>query len=365
MSPCHEGVARAVFDAPILMIDDEATNLRLLQKMLAGSGYTRVNAVQNPEQAVELACEQTFDLLILDLNMPQMDGFQVMAQLQRSLDRQMPPVLVLTAQQAREFRIRALENGASDYLTKPFDRTELLARVRNLIEVRLAQRYMREQNSILDRKVKERTRQLYDTRLQIVQRLGRAAEYRDNETGLHIIRMSKISALLGREAGLSDYEIELLLNASPMHDVGKIGIPDQILLKPGKLNAEEWDIMKTHAQIGADLLAGDDSDLLTMAHDIALTHHEKWDGSGYPNGLEGEAIPLVGRIVALADVFDALTSERPYKRAWPVERAVELIGEESGRHFDPALAQRFLAVLPEILAIMRQHAEPESERVAV
>jgi putative two-component system response regulator len=199
---------------------------------------------------------------------------------------------------------------------------------------------------------------LQRSRLQVVQRLGRAAEYRDNETGLHIIRMSNTSALLAREAGLETSRCELLLNASPMHDIGKIGIPDEILLKPGKLEPHEWQVMKTHTLIGADLLAGDESDLMMMAHDIALTHHEKWDGNGYPHGLRGEEIPLVGRIVALADVFDALTSKRPYKPAWPVERAVALIREQAGKHFDPELAGLFLSILPEILDIHNQYAEP-------
>ena len=344
--------------ASILVVDDEATNVRLLEKMLASAGYERVVSTQDPREVVNLIYANPFDLILLDINMPHLDGFEVMEQLKQQTGLSIPPILVLTAQQANEYRLRALQSGASDYLTKPFNRTELLARVRNLIEVQLAHKYMREQNAVLDQKVRERTQELYNTRLQIVQRLGRAAEYRDNETGLHIIRMSKISALLGRAAGLSEDQSDLLLNASPMHDIGKIGIPDHILLKPGKFEPAEWEIMKTHAQIGADILADDDSDLLKMAREISLSHHEKWDGSGYPHGLAGEAIPLVGRIVALADVFDALTSERPYKKAWPVEQAVNYIREQSGKHFDPALVEHFLMVLPEIIAIRDRYAEP-------
>ena len=189
--------------------------------------------------------------------------------------------------------------------------------------------------------------------------LGRAAEYRDNETGLHIIRMSKIAAMLAKEAGMSEYKCDLLLNASPMHDIGKIGIPDNILLKPGKLEADEWGVMQTHAKIGSDILSGDDSDLMKMAHDVALTHHEKYNGKGYPNNLQGEEIPIVGRITAIADVFDALTSERPYKKAWSVEKAMDLIKRESGQHFDPQLVKLFIKILPEVLLIMKEYSEPD------
>lgn len=350
----------ALFAASILVVDDEAANVRLMQKTLASAGYREVAAAQDPRTVVGLCAERHFDLLILDLNMPHLDGFQVMEQLSAQLGARKPAILVLTAQHSRDARIRALETGARDFVGKPFDRLELLARVRNLIEVQLAHFAMRNQNELLELKVRERTRMLQSSRLQVVQRLGRAAEYRDNETGLHIMRMSNMSALLACEAGLDSYQCELLLNASPMHDIGKIGIPDHILLKPGKLEPEEWETMKTHTLIGADLLAGDDSDLMMMAHDIALTHHEKWDGSGYPHGLEGDAIPLVGRVVALADVFDALTSKRPYKPAWPVERAVALIREQAGRHFDPELTRLFLSVLPAVLEISNEYAEPGS-----
>lgn len=345
-------------DARILVVDDEAPNVRLMQKTLGGYGYQNVSVTQDPRDVIGLCSERQFDLLILDLDMPHLNGFQVMQQISSELSSIRPAILVLTAQHSREHRIQALEMGARDFVSKPFDRLELLARVRNLIDVQLAQQAMFDQKEILEIKVGERTRELHKTRLQVVQRLGRAAEYRDNETGLHIMRMSNISALLGRKACMSDVECDLLLNASPMHDVGKIGIPDKILLKPGKLSADEWEIMKTHVQIGADILSGSESALMTMAHDIALTHHEKWDGSGYPNALEGEQIPLVGRIVALADVFDALTSERPYKAAWSVESAIEYIKEQSGKHFDPVLVHAFLSVLPDIMVIQEEYAEP-------
>ena len=303
--------------------------------------------------------QQRADLILLDINMPHLDGFGVMEQLKALGDPLFPPVVILTAQHGQDFLLRALNAGARDFITKPFDRNELLARVRNMLDAQLAHRLVYEQKDVLDEMVRMRTNELRRTRLQVVQQLGRAAEYRDNETGNHILRMSHISALLAKFIGWNEADCELMLHASPMHDIGKIGIPDHILLKPGKFEPEEWEIMKTHVVIGARILEGDDSDLMKCAGEIALSHHEKWDGSGYPNGLSGEDIPLSGRIAALADVFDALTSVRPYKKAWTVESAVNLIKENSGGHFDPALVDAFLMQLPEILKIIAQFSEPE------
>ncbi|MEK6662458.1 MAG: HD domain-containing phosphohydrolase [Pseudomonadota bacterium] len=344
--------------ARILIVDDEPANLKLLEKMLNRQGYDNLTLIEDPREVLQAYEHDMPDIILLDLNMPHLDGFAVLELLKEKSGMALPPVLVLTAQQGHEHRLRALENGARDYLTKPFDRAELLARVRNLIEAQLFKKYMRDQNEVLEQMVRERTRKLRSTRLQIVRRLGRAAEFRDNETGFHILRMSHTSELLARALGWDEDRCELLLHASPMHDVGKIGIPDRILLKPGKLDPEEWEIMKSHVTIGAHILDGDDSTLLTLAREIALSHHEKWDGSGYPYGLSGEAIPLSGRIVALADVFDALTSERPYKRAWPVEATLEYLHEQSGKHFDPVLVGHFMQLLPQVLAIRTRFAEP-------
>lgn len=343
----------------ILLVDDVAANIKVLECTLTADGYTNLVATTDSRKAVEHYQQVGSDLLILDLQMPHMDGFEVMAKLREHNPGPLAPILVLTAQHDQEVRLRALDEGARDYVTKPFERRELLMRVRNLLEVQLTHRLLREQNQLLELAVQQRTQELCDTQLEIVNRLGRAAEYRDNETGLHIIRMSMISALLGKAIGMSDGEVDMLLKASPMHDVGKIGIPDDILLKPGKLTADEWKTMQTHAAIGAEILSGHHSELLEMAREIALTHHEKWDGSGYPHGLQGRDIPLVGRIVALADVFDALTSKRPYKEAWTVEKAVALIKSSSGTHFDPALVESFLTVMPEIIRITEQYAEPD------
>jgi putative two-component system response regulator len=277
----------------------------------------------------------------------------------------MPPILVLTARHGRGEMLRALESGAHDVIRKPFDQAEVAARVRNMLDVRLAHKMLYDQKDVLERIVQERTHQIRETRLQVVQRLGRAAEYRDNETGQHILRMSHSSALLARHLGWNNDQCEIMLHASPMHDVGKIGIPDRILLKPGKLTPEEWLIMQKHASIGGDILSGDDSELLQMAREIALTHHEKWDGSGYPLGLAENAIPISGRIVALADVFDALTSERPYKKAWEVDAALDLIREQSGKHFDPSIVAVFLQLVSEILNIRNRFSDAAHSRHAV
>jgi len=346
-------------EASILIIDDEPANLKLLNKMLRFMGYNKLCLIQDPREVLKQYQQCRPDLILLDINMPHMDGFDVLSQLKALNDPLLPPIVVLTAQTGRKYKLRALTEGARDFISKPFDQTELQARVRNLLDVHLAHRLIHDQKNVLDVMVRERTEELRHTRLQVVQRLGRAAEYRDNETGSHIIRMSQFSMLIGQVMDLSQDKCDLILHASPMHDIGKIGIPDHILLKPGKLDPDEWEIMKEHTSIGATLLEGDDSDLMRMASSIALTHHEKWDGSGYPNGLTGSEIPIEGRIVAVADVFDALTSERPYKKAWSIDAAVDLIQDNSGSHFDPHVVVCFLEILPKILAVRTQYSDSE------
>lgn len=343
----------------ILIVDDEAANVRLLETLLDLSEYKNLISTQEPRDTLELCKTKAIDLVLLDINMPHMDGYEVMEQL-KTLGAEQPVVLVLSAQTERDYRHQALDSLALDYVAKPFDTHELLSRIRNLLEVRRAQTYMRHQNQLLESEVHKRTQELVASRLEVVRRLGRAAEYRDNETGLHIIRMSKIAALIAKASGMNAAQCELILNASPMHDIGKIGIPDHILQKPGKLMADEWRIMQGHSQIGADILQGDESTLLIAAREICLSHHEKWDGTGYPNQLEGEAIPLMARITALADVFDALTSVRPYKKAWKLADALDLINSEKGKHFDPQLIEHFMAVVPEIVNIMAEYPEPEA-----
>lgn len=345
-------------DLQILIVDDEPSNLKLMERMLRGQGYQHLKLVGDPRDVLGAYQTDRPDLILLDVNMPHLDGYQVMQQLQALEDPLLPPIIILTAQNGKDYLLRSLALGARDFISKPFDVNELIMRVRNLLEAQLAHRLLLDQKNMLEEMVRARTEELHHTRLEIVQRLGKAAEYRDEETGNHILRMSHTSALLARALGWSEAECDLLLNASPMHDIGKIGIPDAILRKPGKLDADEWAIMQTHAEIGAKLLDGDDSTLMQMARDIAWCHHEKWDGSGYPRGLAGESIPMAARIAALADVFDALTSERPYKQAWSIDEAMRWIKDGSGRHFDPQLPDLFEQNLPEILRIRERFSEP-------
>lgn len=354
--------------ANILVVDHQKLNIAMLKRVLHRDGYADVQSTQDPFSVVSFCDEENIDLIILDIKMPKLDGFGVINSLREELgEEHLPPILIVTDVSDQAFRREALTYGARDYIIRPFDIQEFHARVQNLLEVRQAHQIIYFQKDILEEKVQERTRelreahdQLQESRLDVVWRLGRAAEYRDNETGMHIVRMSHIAAVLGRAYGMPEEDADLLLVASPMHDIGKLGIPDSVLLKPGKLNDEEWKVMQSHAQMGADILAGGNSELMVMAHEIALTHHEKWDGSGYPNGLKGEEIPLTGRICAIADVFDALTSERPYKKAWSLDDAMDLIRSESGKHFEPRIVELMEQKILKILEIKQKYAENAS-----
>jgi putative two-component system response regulator len=355
-------IEQEILLANILIVDDQAPNVTLLEKMLKHAGYSNVEGITDSRKAVEMYFDNDVDLLLLDIRMPHLDGFDVMSQLQDAVTDDYLPILVLTAELAVETRAKALCNGAKDFLTKPFEQLEVLQRIHNILEVRVLHKHVKRQNQNLEETVIKRTRELAHSRFEIIQRLGHAAEYKDNETGNHILRMSKFSQMLARAAGLSQAESDMILAASPMHDIGKIGIPDRVLLKQGKLDEEEWAIMKTHVNIGVDLLSGSDSPLMVMAKNIALLHHEKWDGTGYPNGLAGEDIAIEGRICALCDVFDALTSERPYKKAWPVEEAMSFIKEQSGKHFDPNLVTLFENIQDEVLVFRSEHMDEYDEK---
>jgi len=344
--------------ARILVVDDEPANLKLLSLVLRTAGYARVELIQDPRAVLGSYTAQRPDLILLDINMPYLDGYAVMAQLRELTDALAPPIVVLTAQSGEDFVLRALDAGASDYVTKPFNRRELLARVHNTLVSRLALLQLHDQKGALERVVQERTLELRQSRLDIVRRLGRASEFRDNETGQHILRMSHVSALLAQHIGWNADACELILNASPLHDVGKIGIPDGILLKAGPLNADEREIMQTHTTIGANILSGSDNELLKMAREIALSHHEKWDGTGYPRRLAGADIPQAARIVAITDVFDALTSQRPYKKAWTVDEALQFMNANAARHFDPQLLQSFVELVPQVQRIRAEFDEP-------
>lgn len=338
-------------NARVLIVDDNLTNVMLLQRLLEAEGYVNVEGVTDPREVKPLYEANPFDLVLLDIRMPHLDGYEVMGQLREISNGDYLPVMVLTAQTDQETKLKALESGAMDFLHKPFDRIEALTRIKNMIEARLLHNQVLNQNVELEKRVRERTRELEETRMEVVRRLAIAAEYKDNETGLHVVRMSKVAKVLALAVGMSGEDAELLLQAAPMHDIGKIGIADNILLKPGKLTDDERAVMMEHARIGAEILGEHEWPLMQMARLVALTHHEKWDGTGYPKGLKGEDIPLVGRICAIADVFDALTSDRPYKKGWTIEDATTFIQEQSGRHFDPALVEKFIECLPEITHI--------------
>lgn len=336
----------------ILVVDDTPENIDVLVGTLKGS--YNVKAAINGTMALKIAKSSPPDLILLDVMMPGIDGYEVCRQLKADLTTKDIPIVFVTAKIGVEDELKGLELGAVDYITKPISPPIVQARV----QTHLA---LHDQNRELDRKVRLQTAQLHETRLQIIQRLGKAAEFKDNETGMHVIRMSKYSYVLAKAAGLSEADSELLMNAAPMHDIGKIGIPDNILKKPGKLTDEEFDTMRTHCVIGADVIGDDSSELLILAKEIALTHHEKWNGFGYPNKISGEDIPLTGRITAITDVFDALTSVRPYKKAWTTEDAVALLEKEAGEHFDPKLVPLFVKSLPEIIAIKDKYAEKFDE----
>ena len=344
--------------ARIMVVDDERANLKLLSLMLRTEGYAQVELVQDPREVLASYQAARPDLILLDINMPHLDGYAVMDQLRALADPLAPPIVVLTAQSGEEFLLRALKSGATDFLSKPFNRRELLARVNNTLMAHLAHRLIHDQNHVLEQMVQQRTQELRQSRLDIVRRLGRASEFRDNETGQHILRMSHASALLARRIGWDAQACELMLNASPMHDVGKIGIPDGILLKAGPLTPDEREIMQRHTTIGAEILSGSGDELLDMARDIALAHHEKWDGTGYPRRLANTAIPEAARIVAITDVFDALTSERPYQKPWSVPEALHFMNEHAGRQFDPHLLRQFVTIVPEVQQIRERFAEP-------
>lgn len=333
----------------ILVVDDLPENIEILDGVLRS--HYKVKAALNGEKALKIAIQPDApDLILLDIMMPDMDGYEVCQRLKAQSCTRNIPVIFVTALGEFESEARGFELGAVDYITKPISPAVVRARVRTHLA-------LYDQNRELEQKVQERTSELQATRLEIIRRLGRAAEYKDNETGLHVIRMSHYSRLIAQAAGMNKDDVELLFNAAPMHDVGKIGIPDHILRKPGKLDPEEWEMMKRHVKIGARIIGKHSSELLETARIVALTHHEKWNGTGYPRSLSGEQIPITGRIVAIADVFDALTSVRPYKEAWPIEKALAYIKEEQGKHFDPTLVDCFLTVFPEILKVKDQYAE--------
>ena len=330
-------------EARILVVDDEVTNVALLRRLLERAGYRFVVGTSTPAEVPALCLEFRPDLICLDLQMPGLDGFGVLEALQPALATEgYLPILMLTADPSSRSKRRALALGAKDFVTKPFDLDEILLRIRNLLEPRFMHLRLRGQNALLEDRVAERTRALEESRVEVLDRLSRAAEFRDDATGQHTRRVGRISALLAGAVGMEPEEADLIGRSAPLHDVGKIGIPDEILLKPSALTVREFEVMKQHTTIGAELLAGGQSQLMQAAETIALNHHERWDGTGYPAGREGETIPRAARIVALADFFDALTHTRPYRPAWALGDVLAEIRANVGTQFDPVLGKAFL-----------------------
>jgi len=353
----------------ILIVEDEGPSRELLGALLSEMGYEVETARDGFEALAKL--KLGFDLVLLDLIMPGMDGFEVTRQIRDESEHADVPVLVVTALHEKEHRLRAVEAGANDFIAKPVDKTELKVRTASLLRMKEAHDAVKHHQAELEQTIQKKTadlrqvlqevteaqRDYYRAQIETIERLGVAAEYKDEETGLHIKRMSGYCHTVARKLKLAPHECETIQYASPMHDVGKIGIPEAILLKPGKLDAKEWETMKRHPAIGAKILSGSSSELLQAGEVIALSHHEKWDGSGYPAGLAGEAIPLWGRICAVADVFDALTSKRPYREALPNEEAVEIMQEGRASHFDPQVLDVFLKAFDEAVEIQQKHRE--------
>jgi len=344
-------------NAHILVVDDEIVNIEIVEEVLRDNGFNNISSRTNSEQALAIYKEDVPDIILLDINMPVMTGFDLMTRFNEINHSIKPPVLILSAQADKKARLKAFNLGARDFLGKPFDEEEVVHRVRNLLEMHLVYKENINHAESLEKIVSERTKELLQAQKEIIACLGMASEFRDTDTAAHTIRVGHYAQILGKGIGLNDMAAEQLFLAAPMHDVGKIGIPDKVMLKPGKLDKEEWEQMKQHAVFGYDMMKHSKSRLLKNASIIALTHHEKWDGSGYPDGLKGTDIHLYGRLTALSDVFDALMMKRPYKEAWPLEKVTQLINDESGKHFDPEIVAAFNENLDKLLLIREKYSD--------
>ncbi len=335
----------------VVIVDDNEINVTLLRHLVKAIEDTKAITFTDSAAGLQYCLDNDPDLVVIDYMMPPPDGMAFIQAFRAHPGRKNTPLLMITANQDTEVRHRALTLGASDFLTKPVDKNEFRARATNMLLLRKSQKQLADRAAWLAEEVAKATNEVLVRERETIIRLSKAAEYRDPETGAHILRMANYSQIIARNLGHSEADQTLLLDAAPMHDIGKVGTPDHILLKPGRLDPEEMDIMRQHAGIGYDILKGSPSPLLQKAAVIALTHHEKFDGSGYPNNLKGQDIPIDGRIVAVADVFDALTSERPYKKAWSVDEAVKFMHDNSGSHFDPDCIEAFFRNWDEIMAI--------------
>ncbi len=342
----------------VLVIDDEPAVQRMLRRILNRAGYHVVTAASGSEAFAKFSNPNPH-LVLLDISMPEMDGFEVLTHLKKQTEAYAIPIILITGLDTSQNHVRALDLGADDFMSKTATPEEILARVRSHLRIKHLNDELSDYRLHLEKMVALRTGQLKEASLEVILRLSAASEYRDNETGAHIKRMSHYAAAMATKMELPESAVEAILYGAPMHDIGKIGIPDSILLKPGKLSDKEWRIMRMHPTIGANILKGSKINFVRMGAVIARTHHEKWDGSGYPNGLKGRQIPLAGRIVALADVFDALTSKRPYKKAFSIEKSNQIIDEGRNTHFDPNVVDVFFAIQDQIAKIKERFQDEE------
>jgi putative two-component system response regulator len=366
-------------DATLMIVDDEPINIKVLRKYLQGTGYGNFVTTSDSTRAMDMLLAEQPDAVLLDVMMPQINGLQILEWIRQDERFRHTPVLILTASTDAPTKLSALELGATDFLAKPFDPHELMPRLRNVLTVKAHQDYLAGYSVKLEREVQKRTAEVEMSRLRVIQCLARAGEYRDDTTGRHVIRVGRCARILAAELGYSPMKSAMVELAAQLHDIGKIGIPDAILLKPGKLTPEEYALMRKHCEYGKAIIdpttdseaelarkyadlglmprQSFDSPLLTMAASIAMTHHERFDGSGYPTGIRGEAIPLEGRITAIVDVFDALHSPRPYKAAFPTEKCLQILQSGRKTEFDPAILDALLCRVAEIFAVYHEYAD--------
>lgn len=329
--------------AKILLIDDDTTNNLLIESVLSNHGFRQMKSISDPRLALDTYVEYEPELILLDLEMPHMNGFEVFRKMQKHSGKEMLPVIIVTAQNDHRSKTRAMELGIQYFLEKPVDKTELLTRVQNILHINWLYRQSAQKNKLAEEK--------WALENSAVESLLLSIKFRDQETGEHVNRVSALAHMLAKGIGLTDDRADRIARASKLHDIGKIGIPDNILCKEGKLDEAEWEIMKSHTSIGERILSVSSSKILGLAGSIAQTHHENWDGSGYPGGLAGKRIPVAGRLTALADVFDALLSDRPYKKAWDIESAIRYVREQSGKKFDPDIVGALVGNLDRVYAI--------------
>jgi len=343
----------------VVIIDDTPSNIKVLQAMIGRLHGCDAVSFTDPEEGLAWCLSRDPDLIIVDFMMPGLDGIELTRRLRLAAATAHTPVLMVTAAHEKEVRYRALEEGVTDFLTKPLDKMEFVSRLKNMLALRKSHLSLADRAETLAAEVRKATAEVHERERETIFRLAKAAEFRDPDTGAHIMRMANFSQLIAAKLDLPGRDQEMILQAAPMHDVGKLGTPDHILLKPARLTVQEYDLMKRHPVIGYEILKDSASPVLQMAAQIALSHHEKFDGSGYPYGLARDDIPVLGRIVAVADVFDALTSERPYKRAWEVDRAVTFLQDGRGNHFDPDCVDAFLSEWDTVVAIRRRYRDDD------